>query len=109
MKGEFEFYAGLSGLGAGRSLADHKLAYFRTQSGLGAGLSSVDYEASWLRGLYPTVGPDIDTLRLHRAKTLSGLPAGLSYADYATAVFAGGGGASAGYGLMPYGTGAYGL
>lgn len=91
MQNELAYYAGLSGLSADRSLADHKLAYFRTQSGLAAGLSSADYERSWLGGLYPAIGPDLDALRRHHFRTLSGLADGLSTADYARVVFSGGG------------------
>lgn len=80
--GEFEYYAGLSGLPAG-TLADHKTAYLAAQTGLPGTVN--DNEHSFY-GTQEVSTEDFDARRLDYFMDISGLPAGTTR-DHMNALF----------------------
>jgi hypothetical protein len=114
LRGEMEYYAGLSGLPATATLVEHQRAYWAAQAGISpAGVSTNELEIAFLRAKLPddAAAESLTDMRRRWYMTGSALGTDDAVSDYLVETFAGGGGPgpSAGYGLMPYGLGPYGL
>lgn len=87
MTGEFDYYATRSGLSGSRSLADHKLAFWRNAVG-NQTLSIADAELAYLRQELAVTGGSLANLRYDYFSTRSGLGVGRSISDHRAAFFA---------------------
>lgn len=88
MTGEFSYYATRSGLSGPASLADHKLAFWRSKVANSSRMTLSDVELAYYRQEDAVTGGSLADRRYGYFSTRSGLPAGRSISDHRAAFFA---------------------